>query len=204
MIRNGRLTRLKLTLEDNSVQEWECVTKDVGNDRLALAVPRENPDFSRYFQEGKEIEVFIYSPEGIATFKSMIIDSCPTSDFVIEYCGEYSVIERRRYPRAYFETKLILERLTCQQLVATTVDIGGCSVKFTYETPFRPNEWVNSKLYIPLLPAPIRIAGTIVKKNHLAEKEYVLLYNNISEEGREKIIEKCNEIYDSKTQDCIA
>lgn len=203
MIKNGRLTKLKLKLEDNTIQEWECVTKQVESDRLYLNVPKENPDFVRHFKEGKEIDVFVYSPEGIATFNSIIIDSSPESDFSIEYCGEYSVIERRRFPRAYFETKLILERLTCQQLVATTVDIGGNSLKFTYETPFRTNEWVNTRLYIPQLPAPIRTAGTIIKKNHLGEKEYILLFNNINEEARQTILEKCNEINNNLLEESL-
>lgn len=104
MIKDGRLTKLKLKLADDSIQEWECGTRRIENDRLSSNVPKENPEFMRYFQEGKEIDVRIYTPSEIAVFKSIIIDSFP--EFVIEYDDEYSDVERRGFTRAYYDTTI--------------------------------------------------------------------------------------------------
>ena len=190
MIKKGQLTKLRLTLEDSSEHEWECVTKEIEKDRLLLVVPKESPDFMNNFQEGAEVGVNIYSPSGILVFDSIIMESSIDSDFVIEFNGEYTKIQRRRFSRSYLETKIIIERLTGQNLVTSTVDIGGASMKFVYDGEFRPNEWVNSRLYLPFQPASIRAAGTIIKKPHLLENEYILLFNQIREEDREKILGK--------------
>lgn len=191
MIKEGQLAKLKLILEDGSEQEWECVTDKIEEDRISLIVPRDNPEFTKYFQEGAEIAVSVYSQEGIIAFDSIIMDSAPDSDFIIEFSGEYTKIQRRKHIRAYLETKLVIERLTGQNQITSTVDIGGASIKFVYDGQFRINEWVNSRLYLPFQTVSIRAAGTIVKKPHLLPNEYILLFNQIRDDDRQQIIDKC-------------
>jgi len=194
MIKEGLLTRLKISLEDGSTHEWECAVQDVYKDRLALAVPTENPEFAALFTEGADISVGVFSSSGVSFFDSIVISSGLDSDFVIEYCDDCPKINRRKYKRAYFETKVLIERLTCQNILTSTIDIGGGSYRFTSDTPFRANEWVNTRLRIPLEKSSVRITGTIIKKAHLLDNEYILLFNQVTAEDREMIIKSCDEV----------
>lgn len=194
MIKKGLLTRLKIILEDNSTHEWECAVEDIDSDRLILAVPKENPEFMSLFTEGTEVSVGIYSSSGVSFFDSIIINSDPDSDFVIEYLCDCPKIDRRKYKRAYFETKALIERLTGQNILTTTIDIGGGSYRFISDTPFRENEWVNTRLRIPMEKISVRVAGTIIKKPHLLDNEYILLFNQLNMDDREMIIQSCHNV----------
>lgn len=194
MPQKGLLVRLKAVLEDGTIQEWECVINEDLGDRLSLLVPKDNPVFMSTFTEGTDISVNIISNSGVYSFDSIVIDSDYDSDFTIEYSNDCKKLERRKYKRVYVETKILLERLSGQNIILQTVELSGGSCKFLCDSPFRTNEWVNSRLKLPLEKESVRISGTIVKMPHLAANEYLLLFNQIRDEDRKLIIDKCDEI----------
>lgn len=194
MPQKGLLVRLKAVLEDGTIQEWECIVNEDLGDRLSLQVPKDNPTFMSTFKEGTDISVNIISNAGVYSFDSIVIDADYDSDFTIEYCADCKKIERRRYKRTYVETKVLLERLNGQNIIVKTVELGGGSCKFICDSPFRPNEWVNARLKLPLEKDSIRISGTIVKMAHLSANEYILLFNQIRDDQRKQLIDKCEEV----------
>lgn len=194
MSKKGLLVRLKTILEDGTIQEWECVVNEVLGDRLSLHVPKDNPQFMSTFKEGTDISVSVISNSGVYFFDSIVIESGCNSDFTIEYGPNCEIVERRKYKRVFTETKALLERLAGQNIIVTTKDLSGGSFKFIYDSTFRSNEWVNLRLKLPLEKESIRTAGTIVKMPHLLENEYLLLFNQIRDDERQRIIDTCEEV----------
>lgn len=194
LIKEEQKTILTLRLEDNSVRELECFIKEIDKDRLSLTLSEDSTDNANYFEEGSEIAVTVITSTGLNRFDSIVLDSPFESSIVIDYNGEYTEIDRREFPRCKLETKFIIERLMGQNIITTTTDLGGGGLKFIYDGEFRVNEWVNSRIYTELNSPSVRAAGTILKKSHLLENEYLILFNQVNELDREVIVGKCLDV----------
>jgi len=193
-IREDQKAKLSFKLPDDSYKEMECFVKGIHHDRLSLTFPKEMMPYVRYLQEGEEVPISIFTPSGIRMFNAMILDSPMEQEFVVEYDENNIQIQRREYTRAKLETKFIVERLEAENIVTHTIDIGGGGVRFFYQGAFKPNELVHCRLYLPFILASVQAQGHILQKPYLGKDEHVVLFNQISEAERAKIIKKCFEL----------
>lgn len=194
VIREDQKAKLVFKLGDKSERELDCFVKDIQKDRLSLAFPKEALSYAEYLQEGNEVPVKIFTPSGIRVFDAMILNSPLEQDFVIEYVEDSIQIQRRAYARVKLETKLIVERSNGQNIITYTHDIGGGGLRFHYEGDFFPNEQVKCRLYLPKQMTSIVAMGEILKKPHLLKNEFIVLFTDIRESDRDRIIKKCFEV----------
>lgn len=200
-IREDQKAKLSFKMADNSEKELECVVKDIQKDRLSLAFPRETLSYVEYLQEGSEVPVKIFTPSGVRMFNAMVLNSPLEPDFVIEYVEDSIQIQRREYPRVKFDTKVIIERATGENIVTQTFDIGGGGLRFRSDADFAQNEPVSCRLYFKEQVSSLKIEGIILKKPHLQPYERVLFFTKILESDRDKIVKKCFEIESSYYMD---
>lgn len=191
-IRENQKTKLIFRVADGSEEELECSIKKVYKDRISLDFPKEIIYYVDYLQEGDEVTAKIFTPAGIKMFDAIILDAPSDNDFVIEFVEDYMEIQRRKYLRTEFNTKLMIERGK-DSIITHTLDIGGGGIRFFYEGSLEPMETIICRLFIPALPS-IQVQGIILKGDNLKENEYVLVFTKIQENDRDKIIKKCFEI----------
>lgn len=194
LIREDQKTKLTVKLEDNSVHELDCFIKEVEKDRLSLTFPEDKLGYAKYFDEGSEVSVKIFTPSGIKAFDSIVLDSPLEPDFVIEYIEEHTEIQRREYLRCDLKTKFIIERHSGENIITHTLDIGGGGIKFYYDGLFNTDEHAKCRLYLPLQFSSVQAIGNIVKKPHMQKDEHVFIFSNIKNADRDRIIKKCFEI----------
>lgn len=176
---------------DNSEKEFECLIKDVQKDRLSLKFPEEILDYSDYLEEGCELFVKIFTPSGVKTFDTIILNSPLEPEFVIEYVEDHIEIQRREYMRMELQTKIILTKKNEIPDAALTIDISGGGVKFLSDKKYEKNEEYEFMLYLPTQIHSIRAKGYILENSHIPENQHILLFTEINESDRDKIIKAC-------------
>lgn len=197
-IRENQKTKLLFKTEDGSEKELDCSVKKFDKDRISLNYPYDAMDYVDYLQEGDEVTVKIFTPLGVRIFDAVVLDSPLEPEFVVEYVENSTNIQRRSYPRINLKTKVIIEREENDNIVTHTIDISGGGIRFFYEGKIYPGEEVGVLLYLPYMIRSVQAIGVIMKNDNLPKNEYVLLFTEISERERDKIIKQCFEIQTTK------
>ena len=112
---------------------------------------------------------------------------------VIEFNEQHQIIQRRKYMRMVYMTDLYIEQEE-GNLRVDTVDIGGGGVRFTCDKVFCDMQQISAQLRLAPFEPLIKIQGIILKKNFYKPNEYVFEFMDISEQNRNKIIQKCVEL----------
>lgn len=193
-IKEDQKAKLSFKLADDSEKELECFIKAVEKDRLSLKIPHEAYSYAQYLQEGEEIPVKIFTPNGIRMFDAVILNSPEEPEFVIEYVEDNTQIQRREYLRSVLKTKFIVERQDNENILTHTIDIGGGGIKFFYEGTFNKDEVVHCRLYLPFKMNSLQAQGIIIRQPHLPSNHHVFLFQKIDRFDRDKIIQKCFEL----------
>ncbi len=198
VIKEDQKAKLFFKLADNSEKEFDCLVKDVYKDRLSLKFPTEILAYAEYLEEGSELPVKIFTPSGIRAFDTIVLNSPLESEFVIEYVEDHIEIQRREHTRAELEAKVIITRETGAAEVTHTLDISGGGIKFFSEESYNPDEELECMLYLPYQMRSIRAKGKILANSHIPPKQHVLLFSEISENDRDKIVKACFEMQTGK------
>lgn len=194
VIRENQQTKLSFKGKDGIEKELNCLVKGIYNDRITLQCSKEVLDNAEYLQEGDEVSVKIFTPIGIKLYDALIINSPLEGDFTIEFVEDYlKEIQRRKYLRVSYKTKVILLREKGNIIVYTS-DIGGGGIRFSCDTAIRDGQVINCMIYLPPQITSVKAKGVILKDEHLAPDEYVLTFTKIDEFDREKIIKKTVEL----------
>lgn len=189
---------LTFKLDDSTKREVNCIIKEVQNDRISLIFPDEMMVYADYFAESAEMPVKIYTPSGLKTFETIVINSPLENEFVIEFSENIVDIQRRAYPRASIDTKIIIERNERDNIVTKTLDIGGGGIRFSCNGNLYPNEEVGILLYLPFQIHSTKAKGVILQKEYLPKNECILVFTKIEDKDRNKIIKNCTA--ESKTK----
>lgn len=190
-IKVDQKAKISFKMDEDSEKEFECRVKEVQKDRLSLEFPKEILEFADYLEEGSELPIKIFTPTGVNMFDTIVINSPLEDDFVIEYVENSTKIQRREYSRVPIDAKVIISRADKVNIVTRTIDISGGGIRFFSKDRFVPGEQAGIFLYLPYEPSSIRGEGVIIYKEYPVENEYVLLFTNIDEKERERIIKKC-------------
>jgi c-di-GMP-binding flagellar brake protein YcgR len=197
-IREGQKVKFEFKTVYDEDKEIDCFISGIYSDRLALTIPEEISEYSEYFEEGSEIAVKIYTPLGVKAFDTIILDSPLSSDFIIEYSENVSQIQRREYTRVELSAKIIVERTGHQNVVTNTIDISGGGLRIKYDGTFEPKEKVGALLYLPFSIRSIKAKAIVIQGSHLPKNEHILLFTEIDEHDRDKIIKACFDIQIAK------
>ena len=193
-IKEDQKAKLLFKMADDSEKEFDCQIKEVQKDRISLKFPDELLEYSDFLEEGIELPVQIFTPSGIKSFDSIVLNSPLEAEFVIEYSENNIIqIQRRKYLRTELRTKLIINREGNVNIVTYTNDIGGGGVRFYYAGTFEKEEKVECMLYLPMQMRSVMAKGIVIDGSHLKENEHVLLFTDIDEKERDRIIKACFE-----------
>lgn len=192
-IREEQNVKLTFVTEDGP-QELECQVCEVFGDRLSLTKPKEITHFYKYLREGDEVTMEIFAPAGVRKFNSMIIDGPLEKNFVLEFDEDSAAVQRRQFTCADFKTKIIIDRISGENIEASTIDISGGGIRFLSEQEFLPDQIINIRLFLPPQEVSLSATGKILDAKNLSLNEHVMVFTEISEMTRDKIIKKCFEI----------
>ena len=171
----------------------ETYILDSEYDRLMVTFPPSKAEFAPYLSEGTEIKAFIYSYTGIIIVDSIVFDSPYNGKMVIEFNEQHQIIQRRKYMRMVYMTDLYIEQEE-GNLRVDTIDIGGGGVRFVSDQSFRDMQKITAQLRLAPFEPLVKIEGIILKKNFYKPNEYVFEFMEISEQNRNKVIQKCVEL----------
>ncbi len=197
-IKKGQKIKLCFETIDNPDVEVDCFIKEVSKDRLSLDFSDEIFRYIDDLKEGNEMIANIFTPEGIKVFDTIILNSPLEDDFIIEYVERSLKIQRRKYIRAALDAKIIIERLEFDNIITSTTEVGGGGLRFIYEGSFEPKELLGSLLYLPKQIRAIRAKGILLPNEYLPKNEHVLMFTDIDENDRSRIIKQCFEIQTAK------
>jgi c-di-GMP-binding flagellar brake protein YcgR len=190
----GQELKLYFKTLNNLEKNVGCIVQEVLDDRILLGITDEVLNYAEFLEEGCELIVRIFDAGGIIIFSTIILDSPLGGDFVIEYPNKSVKIQRRQYPRAEIDMKIIIERKNANNIITRFIDLGGGGLRFFYEGIFKPEEKLTLLLYLPKQIKSIRVDGIILKKEYLSKNEHILVFTNINTADRELIIKQCFEL----------
>ena len=192
-IKEGQLAKIIFEADYKSAF-IDCTIKDVYSDRMSLDVSDEIIDNAKYLQEGAEIAVKVFTQSGIRIFNSIVLNSPEEPEFIIEYVENSIQLQRRNFSRVAFECPLLIKRITDRDIKAKTIDISGGSIRFVTEEELSFDKKLEVYFYLPEGHKAVSFVGHLVGLEHLPQNEYVIVFDEISETDRNKIIKKCFEI----------
>ncbi|MDD3014265.1 MAG: PilZ domain-containing protein [Candidatus Gastranaerophilales bacterium] len=192
-IEKGQKANIKLKISSIREVEISCVIKWVEYDRIALIFPEDKNALAKYFFEGREIEVLIYTDKGIFIFDSTVIDTPFDYDFVVELPEERTKIQRRDYIRVPVKTEITLANAG-QKFTTNTINVGGGGVRFVNNSETEMTGVWRFILNLPKWKEPVTGRGEILynikQDNKLVS---VIKFTDIEEVNRNKIIKMCFE-----------
>lgn len=193
-IREGQKVKLSFKTVNDEIKEVDCLIKGIYKDRLSLTTPEDIAGYAEHFMEGGELSAMIFTPLGIKVFDTIVLDNPFESDFVIEYTENAVEIQRREQVRVEYEAKVVIEREYNNNIAAKTIDISGKSLSFYYEGAFYADEPVSMSLFLPKQDRLIPAKGIIIVKRYIQINKHILLYTDIDERNRDKIIKTCYDL----------
>lgn len=193
MRRNPIKKGLKVQIEFNigsKRKNFDTYILQTDYDRLVLSFPDSQREYAPYLREGSEIKIFIYTFNGVVIVDSCVYDSPFDGAFTVEFNEQHQIIQRRKYLRMPFITDFFIQ-LDDGNLKRTTVDIGGGGIRFLSTTELSVDKEYKVQLRLNPNEHLLKAQGVIHKKSFYKPNEYVLEFTTISENEREKIIQKC-------------
>ena len=182
---------VRIEFEESPIHKEQitCDIIKVDGNILVLDSSNMSPYYFQYLYEGREIKIFLYGMHGINIFDSVIITAPTDGRFEVEVPENYESIQRRQFVRADIELNLTLIAMN-EKVTAKTIDIAGNGIRFI--TRDRP-QFGNKYKFTLFLPGTNAITGigSIVKIKDIKKGEYILEFNDITENSRDKIIKLC-------------
>lgn len=192
-IKENQQVKLFCKMVDGSEKELTFKIKSFNGDRIALNPLTSLDGYMDYLQEGEEIKTQIFTPLGVQVFNAMILNSPSEPEFVIEYIENSVKIQRREYLRMPLKIKIVIERNNREVIVTQTVDLSGGGARFLHNGDFDQNEVFKLSLYIPD-ERLIQAKGIILPNEKLPTGQQALMFEEIDERDRDRIIKKCFEM----------
>lgn len=192
-IKKDQKVKLFLTQADGSEKELDCQTKEVYSDRISLTKSPDVLENVECLGEGEEFVVKVFTPTGVKIFDTIVLDSPMEDDFMIEYAAIASEVQRREYVRVPIQVKIVVQsEENPKGVIASTLDVSGGGLRFSYNDELTPGEEVTVSIYFPEMKI-IKVKGVVIHNDFLPENVYVLAFTEINEMDRDIIIKKCFE-----------
>lgn len=191
-IRIGQKAEISLTDGGETSKNLVCAVVERLSDRLILDATCLD-EFREVLREGDELRVNVYTHAGILVFDSILMDmSGDSSRLMISLGDEIECIQRRMFVRAGYEAMVCLKDSE-GEYIGTTKDIGGGGIRFYSNEIIENGKKVWFQINLAHNEPSICGEGRIMKSEFLQEDEYVIIFEEINEYSRSKLIKKCYE-----------
>lgn len=167
-----------------------CDIKEILEDSLVLNYPDNFMQFAEFLEEGTEIQANIFAGPHIKVLDSIILAEPHNSTIEIDFPEDYETIQRRAYIRENLEYPITIKNEQ-QCIEATTLDMGGGGFRFKTDQHIEPDAFVHISICLNEHKAMLECIGKVSRKDHFPEGEYLVEFIEISENDRNKIIQKC-------------
>lgn len=192
-ISKGHRAKIKFAISAIRHEEVICHVNYAESDRICLNYPAMAKEIGKYLIEGKEVEVLVYTDNGIYIFDSIVINSPFESEFVVELPEESTKIQRRKYVRAPIVTNFVLIG-TDVRIDTSTINIGGGGVRFKTDRELAANSMWKFQLTLPQWTDSIKGSGKVLYTiRQEGEMISIISFTDVSESDRSKIIKVCFE-----------
>jgi len=188
-VKPAQRVRIGIETDGGQILQFFSYVKKVSSDRLKLVFSQSKQHFVPYLTEGSAIKLSIYTPIGILLMDSIVISEPVDCEFEVEFSESSKRIQRRKYVRAKVNYRLIIEQMD-RTFTALSEDIGGGGVRFMCDSYLYPST-AKGKLFVPEIPEGIAFTGKILVKPNFKQNEYLVVFEEIDEEDRNKILQKC-------------
>lgn len=188
-VRPAQRVRIGIETEGGQILQFFSYIKKVADDRLTLVFSPTKAHFAQYLVEGSMVRLSIYTPVGILLSDSMVINEPVDCEFEVEFTQSKKRIQRRKYVRVKANYRLIIEQ-NGRTYTALSEDIGGGGIRFICDASLELSN-INGKIFIPEMAEGLSFSGNVVIKQGFKHNEYLLVFDKITEENRNKIIQKC-------------
>lgn len=200
-IRLGQKVEIEFKNTALSSVKINCSVLKAEPDRLTVNFPPSELSYANELFEGREILASVFTNSGILVFDTLILEGLNEQNqnrLEIALNDEFTCIQRRKYVRAWFEAIVTVkfkdeDREVVQEYIGTTKDIGGGGIRFYTNDPIEHGVDVNFEISLHYDEPSISGDGRIMKNEFLADNEYVIIFGNINEYSRSKLIKKCYE-----------
>ncbi len=184
--------QIKVPVYDGKEMVFNTHIKRVYKDRLAIKTTEEMFVYSDYLKEADEIFVTIFTPLGMISFESIIINSIFEPEFVIEYAEDGVVVQRRKFLRIPCRTKLVFELSDGTNQITNTVDLSAGAIRFYSIEHFEEEKKVYFRLFLPMQIDSISAQGVVRTETlTLPPNEHLLVFTKISERDVDRIAKVC-------------
>lgn len=191
-IKENQQAKLLFKLADDSMKELDCAVKEIYSDRMSFDWTNDLQEHINSIQEGDDVIVTVITPFGLRRFHSLALEICRGRELVVDFAEEMvREVQRRNYLRVNIQIELSIDSDYHSMLKTHTVDIGGGGLKFYSQKWFEPGEAVKVRLFLPKQPRPIIANGVIVRNDFNAQDHYSLMFTEIYDEDRDKIVQLC-------------
>ena len=180
---------LDLGFETN---EADCFIKKISSDKIVLQVfPNSDKDFAP-FKQGNEIDVKIFTPKGIAIFKSIITGKLSDKELEIKVDEKKIKVEdTRQNPRYNAKRPLTVFRPLKGNIDGELIDISVRGLRFFCETSLEENSEFEIMLYLSETIGKIIFTGRILDKTGLPDGVHRMIIEDISYDDRQKLVDFC-------------
>ena len=170
----------------------DCFISKVFSNKLIISVlPMQKVDFSE-FSEGYNLEVKIYTPNGIAIFTSNVSKKISSKEIEIIYDKNDIKIENiRQNPRYQANCPLTVFRPLRGNVEGHLIDISVRGLRFFSNTPLEVDSTFEIMLSLSDTIGKIIFTGKILDKTGLPEGVHRMLIEEISYLDRQKLTDFC-------------
>ena len=172
--------------------ELDCFIKKCTSDKILLGIsPVQRDDFSD-LGIGFDIDVKVFTPNGIAIFKSKVTKINTQKEIEITYNeSEVKVENTRQNPRYETNCPITIFRPLLGNIDSHLLDISVRGLRFYSEIPLKENSEFEIMLYLSDTIGKIMLTGRVLDKTGLPDGVHRMIIEKISYSDRQKLVDYC-------------
>lgn len=169
----------------------DCYIKKITNNKLIIALtPNQKNDFNE-FECGYELDVKVFTPKGIAIFKSEVTKIFSDKEMEISCNDDIKLEDTRQNPRYQTSCPITIFRPLQSNIESHLIDISVRGLRFYSEIPLDVNSEFEIMLYLSDTIGKIILTGKILDKTGLPEGVHRMIIEQISYTDRQKLVDYC-------------
>src|SRR5574344_1087499 len=156
-------------------------------DKSVLEFDASDCEYLDELEEGLNIYSLVYTQFGIIKIHSIILEK-KGFKIIVEAPSDYQQMQRRNYLRVNVEMPIEIS-VNQKSITAKTLDISGGGARVISSRSLNEGDLVECKL--KLNSVDVFAKGKILKKGSYYENEYLIIFTEIEELQRDRIIKFC-------------
>ena len=169
----------------------DCYIKKITGNKIMLALtPNQKSDFNE-FETGYELDVKVFTPKGIAIFKSEVTKVFSDKEMEITTSKDIKLEDTRQNPRYQASCPITIFRPLQNNIESHLIDISVRGLRFYSEIPLDVNSEFEIMLYLSDTIGKIILTGKVLDKTGLPDGVHRMIIEQISYTDRQKLVDYC-------------